>query len=444
MTRLKEFIKSHPTIYVPIIFIVNLLKFSGRRVSIIFFAVLTVVAVPIFLIKNRRIFENKFVLVYSTWSFGRQISEWDIVSRLYFPHRISLIPIYLPRNNPYLANCFEHNVDVFEFKSFGYTRSGSRKAQISYKILRFYCLLISALTNRFLIIEKQTVWSFLNCSEETLMTHNDFDSETLLKLDDHTGYYWLLKNRIGKPPRLPDSLLDKCRYSIQEKYPGFFDKPFGVLQLRIKGTGTGTWSDVMRNSGPHENYRPAVEYLIADGYHVLGLGETQHGVFDDIEGYFAPSGIELDYFLLNLFGLTTCNFFIGQSSGPVWLVASCSIPILLCDSLPHGMGTPNSGDLILHKRWIDTSTNRELGIKELYEKHAHLVYPHRIEGYETRPNTAQEISAAVKEFVCGCSESNYEELLERYWNLIPKNVQAAYSKNRLPYFILQNDFRISK
>ena len=124
MNRLKEFIKSHPTLYVPIIFIVNGLILSGRRVLLIFFAVITVVEVPIFLTKNRRIFKNKFVLVYSTWSFGRQISEWDIVSRLYYPHRISLIPIYLPRNNPYLADCFEHNVDVFKFKSFGTQRWG--------------------------------------------------------------------------------------------------------------------------------------------------------------------------------------------------------------------------------------------------------------------------------------------------------------------------------
>ena len=69
-----------------------------------------------FLIKNKNpILENEFIAVYASRSFGHDIHFIELVSRLYFPRKISFIIIPNERINNFLLEAYSHNISFFKF-----------------------------------------------------------------------------------------------------------------------------------------------------------------------------------------------------------------------------------------------------------------------------------------------------------------------------------------
>lgn len=414
--------------------------------------VLSCIDAPFFLVKNGRIFANSLVYVFWNWSYGHTVVGLDYASRLYYPHRISLLFISDVRSNEYLPLCFGHNVDAFIYGGLfdvALNKIGlqvdPKLRRIRYRVLRFFVLLLSGLTDKFQVIDQWVVvYKTVSLAEDKLVMGDEMTGTVEVKYRDYTGYIRLVREKIGRPPQLPDELLAQCRTAIGNRYPGFFTRPFVTLLLREKGKGSPKVSDAIRCAGPHENYVPAVKYLTEHGYHVVGTGETDHKVFEAIPGYYSLRDVNLPATLLNLFLLMHCCLFIGQHSGPIYLPATLNIPILLTDVMPLWQGTPNRDDVILHKRFVSQLTGERISLYDLFTQHVDLVYCYGLaekRHISIEPNTAEEILEAVKEMVERHRRTfrlTAEQALacEAFRRLLPRNTIIGITENCPPLFAL--------
>lgn len=404
---------------------------------------LTLVEAPLFLLRNKAIFGNQIVYVFWHWSFGNSINGLDYASRLYYPNRISLIFILHPRSNPYLPHCFEHNLDIFHYRSIVPFRPGLEDRP-RYRILRFLLLVLSGLTGRFHLLEHRNLYKTLSIAERELSRVAEGGDEVVVYPVDLTGYPRLLRDGIGRPPRLPRHLVESCRQAIEARHPDFFDRPFVTLALREKGRGSLSFFDAIRCTGPQENYIPAVRYLTQHGYHVVGECETSCSTFENIEGFCSLDGLDIDRELLNIFSLTNCRIFIGQLSGPFVLSSSAGVRVLLCDSIPFDFGTFDSDDLVLFKNLHDRETGAQISLVEAFTTRVELAYGVGFEKHnvEVRPNTPEEILEAVKETVAmveGVLKLSDEDkaLCAAFRRLPEEGMYLRYMDNRTTLQILR-------
>jgi putative glycosyltransferase (TIGR04372 family) len=402
--------------------------------------------VPLFLVLNRSIFKNKIIYIFYHWSFGHEISGLDYAARLYYPHRISLIHILHTKSNPWLSTCFHHSMDVFYFKSLlpFYGGPEHRFLRIRYKLLRFFILAISSVFGNSDIISLEQVYRTVSLVKGRLWLEPS-KFQNFPPPMDLTGYVGLLHSNFGQKPELPSSSKKRCQQEIIKRVPNFFSKPFVTLCLREKGRGEALETDY-RNPGPHENYLEAVAYLIKQGYFVVGTGETNHKVFNHLDGYFSFSDVDVPYKLMNIFLLTESALFIGQLSGPFQLPNSCGIPSLLCDSMPHRYGTFKQSDLVLFKNIRDKNTGSFLSLVDIYRTFPELAmgYGYQEKNVEIVSNTPDEILDAVKETVKICrgelvlSQEDIQ-LCENFQKLYAPEMYIYYQRNRPPMSLLRRN-----
>ena len=255
------------------------------------------------------------------------------------------------------------------------------------------------------------------------------------------GYFELLHSGKGVRPKLSKEILKQFHnHDILQK-AGFFEPPFITLLLRNRGADDSSYYNHIRCSGPQENYRDAVRHCVQSGFHVVGTGETDHDVFIDIEGYFSLDDVGLHPELTNLFALTECQLFVGQSSGPVALSSSCGIPVLLCDVMPFWSAAYRKDDLLVHKR-VHAKHGGHLSPLEVFENHVDFAYGNAQagEGYEVRDSLPEEILAGAKEMVrrLKCDEAMDENILiKRYRSKLPGDMMVGKVGNCPPLEILK-------
>lgn len=400
----------------------------------------TLFEAPIFLVVNRKIFKNGIMYVLSGWSFGHSIAGLDYAARLYYPHRISLIFILHQDSNEYIPQCFKHNIDVFIYRGV----MGLHKKVMDtsrYHILRFILLLLSGLTNKFQVIENSNIYKTLSLAGNKLMMGNE-EKGMLERAVDWTGYVRLLRDGIGVKPCLSKILEDRCYNSIIKVYPRFFDKPFVTLLLREKGR-KGDLSTAFRCVGSQQNYCQAVEFLTANGFNVIGTGETDHSHFKKIKGYYSFDDIYIPRKLMNLFLLMNCRLFVGQQSGPHVLPNSCGIPCLICDAMPYRIGTFCKDDIILFKHLKERKTGKMLSIVDVFKNHQDLAYGYNFakKDIEILSNTSEEILEAVKEchaIINGKFHLSDEDrkLCDQFQKLPAEGMTIRYQGNRIPFYVL--------
>lgn len=421
------------------VFVLNIARFFVK----IIIGLISCIEIPIFLITHPKIFKNEIIYVFWHWSFGHTILGLDYVSRLYYPHRISVIYIPHPGSNPYLPLCFQHNMDVFIYPSivpFSRVFDSPR-----YRIMRFMLSVITALTERIQLIEQFNIYKTLSLAKNELFLGYE-ESGKFEKAIDWTGYIRFLKDNIGKTPRLPDTLIAKCHQEIIRIHPEFFDKPFVTLLLRVKYPegGFGLFSTTVRCAGPQENYTEAVKFLTQNGYNVVGTGETNHAHFEHIPGYYSFKRVHIDPKLLNLFLLMNCKLFIGQHSGAFILPDSCGILCLLCDSLHYRIGTCRQEDILIFKHLRDRSTGKRLSYADVFKHHPDLAYGYHFKekNIAIEPNSSEEILEAVKEcyaIIHGQLELSDEDkrLCDAFRRLPSKDMVISYPGNRTSLHMLR-------
>lgn len=418
----------------------RLFKFIVHLLLGVIIFLISLVEVPLFFITHPKIFKNDLLYVFWHWSFGHTISGIDYASRLYYPNRISLIYIPHSGSNPYLPFCFEHNMDVFVYKSIIPSGRGHIGNWIKYFCLRLPLFLLSALSSsgKFYVLDMWGVYKTLSLTKNGLQS-GDEKNGRVRKGSDLTGYLRLLTNKIGENPKLPQKFDKQCREAVTKIYPDFFKKPFVALLLREKGNEED-FETIVRCSGPQENYAPAVRFLIGEGYHVVGTGETKQEKFNNMPGYFNLENVNAPKQLLNVFLLMNCALFIGQQSGPFILPDSCCIPVLLTDAFPYHLGTFNSKDIILFKHFVEKTGNL-LSFVDVFREHKDLAlgYHFKQKQITVEPNSPEEILEAVKEAVSAIDTDITEEkqmLYRKYYNLLYPEMAIYYFKNPPPFYML--------
>ena len=401
---------------------------------------------PIFLIKNKKIFKNKIVYVLWQWSFGHQILGYDWASRLYWPNRISMIEIKHSRCNSYLHKCFEHNIDhyfcgnLFFPKNRFFSKINHNFGKITYYVIRFYTLLASFILN-FDLISSRNIYKTLSFCDNSIPI-NDLSYSKKITNYDPSGYFRLIRSKIGVSPQLSPFLYSECKNVIQKHFPSFFDKPLAILSLRMKGSKSQDFINKSRNPSSHRAYFDAVNFLSSIGYNVVGIGETEHNFFESINGYYPDSIFSYNRSILQLFFLTSCNMYIGQHSGPLYLPASNNIPLFLSDVFPFWQGSPGKNDLLLYKNVSKIDDEENLSVVNIAMNHNHLYYSFDTNFYVLRDNTPEDILLALKEFIepnLGIhSSKKYKMNLFEYWKSIPNDVLAHHFKNNIPSFVFKD------
>jgi putative glycosyltransferase (TIGR04372 family) len=399
----------------------------------------SLVEVPIFLLRNRAAFRNDVLYPFWHWSFGHPVSGIDHASRLYWPHRISLLYLPHPNANPLLPRLFEHNVDTFTLRSVLAFRSvnidGPRRA-----VLRFFVHLIAGLRPRLHVTEREHVYKTASLARAPLLA-GDPDTNDLVEALDYTGYVRLLHDGVGRDAALPPELRERVREAVGAAYPDFLARPFVALTFRRKGSGLELHTAI-RDAGPAENYVPAVRWLTEHGFHVVPWGEAR--AFDQIDGVYTLEQADVSRDELNLFVFAEAALFIGQQSGAPVLANACGVPCLLTDALPHRYGTFRRDDLVLFKRLRKRGGKRVLSLVEVFRDHPDVAQGYNFEskGIEIVPNTPEEILEAVKEAAAlahGTLElsEDDERLAERFRALADPSMPIAYHANRPPLFELR-------
>jgi putative glycosyltransferase (TIGR04372 family) len=403
---------------------------------------LTLVEAPLFLFRNRRsIFRNDMVCVFWHWSFGHTASGLDYLARLYHPHRVSVVYVPHPRSNPTLARCFGHSLDVVEYRSLARPRLGPRDWPKE-RFLRSLLLILSAVRPRIHVIEWHDAYGTLSVAGGGLLVCHEETGRTV-PITDYTGWLRLLELGIGPRPSLPSDEEAAARRALQRDMPEFLERPFAALLLREKGSGEA-FDSAFRSAGPHEGYRSAVELLSARGYNIAGTGETRHEAFAGVAGYFSLADVSCDPQLLNLFLITRCSLFVGQQSGPSVLANACGIPAVLCDALPHRLGTYRREDLVLFKHLRDSRTGERLTLSEIYRERPGLALGcgFGAGGIQIEPNTPEEITGAVAEAIDlleGRLQLTDEDnrLWRRFLELVPAEMTLHHQGNRPPLSVLR-------
>jgi putative glycosyltransferase (TIGR04372 family) len=357
--------------------------------------VVSLVGVPVFLVRNRRLFRNPIVYPVWVWSFGHGVSGLDYAARLFHPNRVSVVFVSHPRANSELPRCFEHTLEPFVLRPrFG--NPGGRRGRGRFWLLKLVLQVASAVTGRFRVIELETVYATVSLAAGRRLRGGVDDR--LADVTDWTGYMRLLRDDVGLPPSLPADLRERCRERICAVHPTFFEHPFAALLLRDKDPG-GLPDTALRSSGPQENYRAAVRLLAESGLHVVGGAETDDRVFADIPGYFPLGKAGLTRDELSVFVSLESVLVVTQQSGTHVLANAAGIPCVLCDAMPHRLGTFRADDLVLFKHLRDRRTGRRLSLVEIFREHPGLAYGYGFEseGVEVEPNEPEEIADAVGE-----------------------------------------------
>jgi putative glycosyltransferase (TIGR04372 family) len=307
-------------------------------------------------------------------------------------------------------------------------------------MLRFVMLTLSGLTSKFKVVERLNVYKTLSETTASLC-HGDEETGTLRAYWNPTGYMRILRNGIGCAPALPQELLSVCEKAVDRIDPAIRSKAFVTVLLRKKGQAGHELIDRVRCAGVHHNYRPAVEFLVERGIRVILVGETEIEQFKDLRLVYACSEFGSPQKLLNIYFLMKCMLFIGQHSGPLYLVNSCGIPVLVCDGMPYWQGTMRQSDMILHKRF--KLNGSLLSLSDVFFRLPHLAYLYDVHasGAQVQDNHADEISAAVMEmyesvFEQKMVDAQVAEKLEEFYDRLPDSILLKYTRNRLPRFVV--------
>jgi putative glycosyltransferase (TIGR04372 family) len=396
----------------------------------------SLVEVPLFLIRNRALFRNDILYPFWHWSFGHTVSGIDYASRLYWPHRISLLYLPHPNANPELPRLFEHNVETYTLRSVISFKSVNIDAP-RIAVLRFFAFLAAAFVPRLQVVERLAIYKTISLAADRPLEAGDPDTNALVPALDYTGYVRLLHERIGRDAQLPPDLLARAQQAIDAAYPDFLSRPFVALTFRRKGSGLEAHT-AMRDAGPAENYLPAVQWLTEHGFHVVPWGEGSDA-FAGEDGVYTLERTALERDILNLYVFSEAAFFVGQQSGAPVLADACGVPVLLTDGMPHRYGTFRREDVILFKRLRERATGRVLSLVEVFRDHPDLAQGFNFEANDVEivDNTAEEILEAVQEAAALARgelvlTAEDERLVELFRALPDGSMHMAYHENRPP------------
>jgi len=149
------------------------------------------------------------------------------------------------------------------------------------------------------------------------------------------------------------------------------------------------------------NYRPAISYLIEQGYFVVRLGDDSMQALDGFERGYLEVWRHQEYDdLADPYFISVSDFFIGASSGPQSLAKGFGVPSLTTNAVVAVRNWQDINDLILFKRYFSNAENRELSYEEILS--TDLINGNKTAFFaekqiELHENSAEEILRGVRE-----------------------------------------------
>ena len=178
------------------------------------YLVTALIETPIWLVRHRSLFKNKIVQVFWIGSFGNSVIAMDYSSRLFYPHRVSVIYLSHVRSNRMLSRCFEENLDAFVFESPFLPRSEHFDRYTRKRAVKGYVLLFSIFSRAHQIVDHQLLMS-KTIAITPVPIKIGYEQTGYIDEVIYSGYLRLIRDNIGRlSRRLPLELREQCRSAI--------------------------------------------------------------------------------------------------------------------------------------------------------------------------------------------------------------------------------------
>ena len=189
----------------------------------------------------------------------------------------------------------------------------------------------------------------------------------------------------------------------------------------------------LRNSDA-ESYSLMVNYLCKNGFHVVRVGDKGINVGVKDKKYIDYANSKFKSQFLDLALVAHCNFFIGGSTGAVFIPAIFNKPILGVNmSMPFNYSpTGRSNEMGAPKLIIDAKSQKLISITDSFSK---KFYQIRISedlislGYTLKDNSPEDLEMLVKEFlnfIKNSKKSKKHKIVQNYVKSIPKAIDSDF------------------
>lgn len=233
----------------------------------------------------------------------------------------------------------------------------------------------------------------------------------------------------------PADLLEEGRRLLAKM--GFGDdRPSVVLHVRDTGYLPEMAYHHFR-ANRIENYLPAIDHLVSEGYRVFRLGDRTSVPLN----HESPLVVDLphhpDYAdILDVCCIAQARFAITCSSGPEAIARILNTPIVMVNGYSQPDHWLNASDLLLFKTYRNTENGAQIGYDEMLARDLFLV--NTVEGFARagvalEDNSPEQILSAIKEMeerldgsfeVDGSLDARFREMsrthLERYRAKLPE------------------------
>jgi len=193
-----------------------------------------------------------------------------------------------------------------------------------------------------------------------------------------------------------------------------------------------------------ENYIPAVNYLIENGFYVVRIGDRSMTKIRNAPKQFIDIHFHKNYTTLaDTYFVSQSTFMIAGTSGPDRIALRFGVPVLNVNQNIHAQedGYDNCEKLVVYKKYYSKQLKRNLTLEEILLSQAFYYFNYdyfELSGIELIENTPDEILVATKEMLGRLAGKYSKEKIENYCNKRIKDIykQAFSHYSRLPYLKL--------
>lgn len=372
-----------------------------------------------FLIKNKKIFKYKNVLILYHWAFGHQVLMADYLARYCLDNNIKYIAIQIcdiNRTNPYLAFVYKNYYETIVLRN----SNNIRTNKLYYKILKLIFRIINIFKKiNLLNYSKFYMDNFHKYKVDAEILNYDENLKLIEKHKNHNYWMSLFDKEYNNLNHSCEYFEKKCENFLRNINVDINKKIVNIF-FREEVTVDG-YFDKVRSIYEPKNYLKTIKWLEKNDYNIFIYCDDR--VFNELKDntftstYFLQNfKNKIDVNFLNIYLYLKSSLHICQNSGSHILAFALNTEIIMVDCFPLGEGIPK-GNILCPKILKD---NKVLNFKE-YSK-TNLIYGEGIDFNKTKiiPNNEDEILEIVTK--------KYEKLVQVN-NLIPDNCLAKHRDN---------------
>ena len=297
--------------------------------------------------------------------------------------------------------------------------------------------------------DNELIWFPQDYKNSSIIEDNDFiyvnfETSWLTNL-----YYRMYQN---KTPPFFFSLSNNEKI-LGEKLKRDFSIPHNapIITLHVRESGYREQDTNVKKEGfdgpPRnaniENYLPAINYLIDQGFYIVRLGDKTMKPLPDIKKVIDAPFHPLYNSIANIYFISQSKFFICCASGPNTLAELLGIPRLCLNAPIHVVDNIMKNDLYVYKKYYSKKMKRFLSYEEIIC--SDLIYNTEINDLHIDyvENSPEEILLSVKEMIARLDGHYlaFAELkgLNKYFINIQQKAMTFHKQEYLPLLHLFNE-----